>query len=356
MNSRQRILAAVDHRQPDRVPIAMPLAPEVRRRLRDHLGLSEAAFDEWTGQDLVPIQPAFPDAASDLAYADPTIEVTGDGMYLDIYRVPFRRVRAGAQVYMEPAGRGPLAGCETDAELDSFPWPRAEVWDYSNIPIELEASADKATRAHSRGFFEIAHFMRGMDKLLADLALRPEFACRLMDHIIEYLLARSRRLLEAGARQFTVFEYNDDVACQRSLFMSPRMWRQHLKGRVAMFCRLAREFGARLRYHCCGSCREIIPDLIEIGVDILNPVQPLAAGMDPFELKAEFGDRLTFDGGIDIQQLLPNATAEEVRAHTRRMIDEVGRDGGYILGPSHAVQSDVPVENIIAMIDEAKRQ
>jgi len=356
MNSRQRILAAVAHRQPDRVPIAACFAPEVRQRLREHLGLGERDFVEWLGQDLVSIAPAFPAPASPLCYADPTIEVTDEGLYLDIWRVPFRPVRAGGQVYMELAGRPPLANCPGADELASFPWPEAGTWDYSGIPVALAGSADKATLGHSRGFFEIAHFLRGMDNFLADLALQPDFACRLMDHIIEYLLERSRRMLEAGGGAYTVFEYNDDVASQRGLFISPAMWRRYVQPRAARFCELARQFGAKLRYHCCGSVRAILDDLIEIGVDILNPVQPLAAGMDPFELKRRFGDRLTFDGGIDIQQLLPRASPAEVRAHTRRMIDVVGRGGGYILGPSHAIQSDTPLENIIAMIDEANRR
>ncbi|HET6428845.1 MAG TPA: uroporphyrinogen decarboxylase family protein [Phycisphaerae bacterium] len=355
MNSRQRLLAAVDHVQPDRVPIAMTYAPEVKRRVMDHLGMDEAQFEAWSGQDMVGVQPTFPNPASKLAYADPTIEVTADGDYLDIWRVPFRPVRAGEQTYMELSGRPPLAGCRSIEELDAFPWPTPGMWDYSAIGADLDARADMATRGHSRGFFEIAHFMRGMDNFLTDLALDPAFACALMDHIIDYLLARSRVMLEAGAGRYALFEYNDDVACQRGLLISPPMWRRHVKPRMAKFCRLAREFGARLLYHCCGSPRAILDDLIEVGVDILNPVQPLAEGMDPFELKRRYGDRITFHGGIDIQQLLPNASAAEVRAHTRRMIEVVGRRGGYILGPSHAVQSDVPTGNILAMIEEARR-
>lgn len=353
MNSRERIVTAVEHRQPDRVPIMLHFAPEVKARLRKRLGLDEQGFWQWCGQDMVQVSPRFPKAVSDVDYADPTIEVTPDGLYVDIWRVPFRRVCLDEQTYVELAGRPPLAHAETAGDLDRHSWPSADDWDYSNIAGDLAANAQFAVRGHSRGFFEIAHFMRGMEDFLIDLALRPEFACDLMDRIAGYLLARSRRILEAGRGQYTIFEYNDDMASQRSLFMSPAMWRKYIKPRMAPFCDLAREYGAKLRYHCCGSCREIIPELIEIGVDILNPVQPLADGMDPFELKQLFGERITFDGGIDTQQLLPNASTREVRAHTRRMVDVVGRQGGYILGGSHNIQSDCPDENIIAMVDEA---
>ncbi len=353
MNSRQRILAAVDHRQPDRVPIAMLFAPEVQQRLQRRLGLEGEAFWDRVGQDVRQVGPVFPQPASPHAYADPTVEVTPDGLYLDIWRVPFRPVAVGGQSYMELAGRPPLAECRTARQLDAFPWPRPEMWDYANIPGELARHAEKATWGHSRGFFEIAHFLRGMDRFLTDLALRPDFACALMDRIIEYLFARARRVLQAGGGGFALFEYNDDVAGQRALFISPRMWRRHVKPRMARFCALAHDHGAKLRYHCCGAVREIIDDLIEIGVDVLEPVQPLAAGMDPLELKRHFAGRIALEGGIDIQRLLPRASPGEVRAHVRRVIDAVGAGGGYVLGPSHAIQSDVPDENIIAMIDEA---
>jgi uroporphyrinogen decarboxylase len=353
MTSKERIVAAVEHRQPDRVPVALHFAQEVKTRLRQRLGLDERGFWQWCGQDLVQVSPRYKRAVSEVAYADPTIEVTADGLYRDIWRVPFRRVQLESQTYVELAGLPPLTHARTAGDLDRHPWPSPDDWDYSNIPGDLAGLAQYAVRGHSRGFFEIAHFMRGMEEFLVDLAERPEFACDLMDHIGHYLLARSERILKAGGGQYTIFEYNDDVASQRGLFISPQMWRRYIKPRVAPFCDLAHRHGAKLRYHCCGSCRAIIPDLIEIGVDILNPVQPLAEGMDPFELKRLFGSRITFDGGIDIQQLLPNGSPAEVATHTRRMIDIVGRDGGYILGGSHNIQADCPDENIIAMVREA---
>jgi uroporphyrinogen decarboxylase len=356
MTSKERIVAAVEHRQPDRVPIMLDFAPEAKARLQQRLGLDEQGFWQWCGQDIGQVSPSYRKAVSDVHYADPTIEVTADERYLDIWRVPFRQVRLELQTYVELAGLPPLAQAQTAADLDRHPWPSPDDWDYSNIPGDLAANARYAVRGHSRGFFEISHFMRGMEDFLADLVLQPDFACDLMDRIASYLLDRSSRILQAGGGQYTIFEYNDDVASQRGLFVSPDMWRQYISPRVAPFCDLAHQHGAKLRYHCCGSCREIIPDLIEIGVDILNPVQPLADGMDPFELKRLYGDRITFDGGIDIQQLLPNASPTEVRAHTHRMIDLVGREGGYILGGSHSIQTDCPDKNVIAMVDEAMRR
>ena len=353
MTPRDRIRATVNHRQPDRVPRTTPMAAETADRLKKHLGVDSAGLAAWCGQDLHYVGPGFRRSVSPMCYADPTIEVTADGLYLDIYRVPFRPVQAGDQQYMELAGRPPLANCTSAADLARHPWPDADWWDYSNLAADIARLPDAALNSHSRGFFEISHFMRGGDLFLADLAGDPSFACAIMDRVIDYLLDRARRILVAGAGRFDMFEYNDDVATQRGLFMSPTMWRQLFRPRIARFCDLIHSFGAKVRYHSCGSVRAIIPDLIDVGVDILNPIQPLAAGMDPFELKREFGQHLTFDGGIDTQELLPHSTADQVRTHTRRMIAEVGASGGYILGPSHSLQMDVPVENIVAMIEEA---
>ncbi|MCG3179136.1 MAG: hypothetical protein BIFFINMI_01467 [Phycisphaerae bacterium] len=355
MTSRQRVLAAVEHRRPDRVPIGPRFCPEVLAALRSRLGLADdAAVLEWCGYDFAGVRPEFRRTASPIHYADPTVEVTADGLYLDIYRVPFKVVRTAFGSYVDLAGRPPLAAARTAADIDAHPWPSPDDWDCGRIAADLADGRDKATAGHSRGFFEIAHFVRGMDLFLADLAGEPEMACRLMDRIIDFLLVRARRTLQAGGGQFVIFEYNDDVASQRGLLISPAMWRRHIRPRVARFCDLFRSFGAKVRYHCCGSVRAIIPDLIEIGVEILNPVQPLAEGMDPFELKREFGRELTFHGGLDIQDFLIHATPQQVADHTRRMIDQIGCDGGFILGGSHNLQADTPVENVVAMIEAAR--
>jgi len=354
MNSLERVQAAIHHQQPDRVPIDLGFAPELWEKLKLELEFDDARLSEWIGNDIVYVEPVFKTAVSEIHYADPTIEVTGQGHYLDIYRVPFRQVKTELQTYVELAGQPPLQHCSSLRELENHPWPKPDWWDYSPIPGALAKNHTKATYGHSRGFFEISHFLRGMEEFMMDLALNPQFAGALMDHIVEYLLERTRIILEQGQGQFTIYEYNDDVASQTSLFMSPDMWRKFNKPRMAKFCNLIHAHGAKVKYHSCGSVRAIIPDLIEIGVDILNPVQPLAQGMDPFELKRLFGKDLVFHGGVDIQNLLPNAPAAEVREHTRRMIGQIGENGGFILSGSHTLQADIPVQNIIAMLEEAK--
>ena len=353
MNSKERVIAALNHKQPDRIPMFIRLAPELEAQLQDHLGLDKRQLMEWHGQDIFKAVPSFPDAVSDINYSDPTIEVTPDGQLLDIYHVPFRQVTTNFQTYVELAGAPPLKDYQGVESLDDYPWPTPDMWDYSTIESQIDSDADMAAYGHSRGFFEIAHFMRGMDNFLVDLGINSEFACSLMDHIANYLLEKTRRILQAGKGRLVIFEYNDDIASQLGLFISPDMWRKYIKPRMVKFCDLIHSYGAKVKYHSCGSVYAIIPDLIEIGVDLLNPVQPLAKDMNPFDLKKQFGDRLSFEGGIDIQELLPKASPQKVKQHVRQMIDIVGKNGGYILGGSHKIQADVLVENIIAMVDEA---
>jgi uroporphyrinogen decarboxylase len=192
-----------------------------------------------------------------------------------------------------------------------------------------------------------------MDAFLVDLADKPDFACGLMDRIADYLLEKAERVLEQSGGRYLMFEYNDDVATQQGLIISPAMWRRHIKPRIARFCGLFQSYGTKVRYHCCGSCYEVIPDLIEIGVDVLNPIQPRAAKMDPFKLKSEFGNDICLHGGVDIQQLLPYDSAGRVYEHVCRLIEVVGRDGGYMLGAGHRIQVDTPAENILAMVEAA---
>lgn len=351
MASKQRVLSAVDHRQPDRVPVDFGAHGEVVRRLREHLGLApEDDLLKTVGCDLRGIAPRPVERASDIAYADHTIEVTDDALYLDVWRVGFRRTQTPTGAYVDLA-HNPLAELQAAEELDAHPWPRAEMWNYAGVRDAAQANGEYAVWGHSRGFFEIAWFMRGAGQFLIDLALEPHLACGLMDRVREPLMERARRILEAGGDALDIFEYNDDVAGQTGLMMSPELWRKHLQPRMAAFVSLIRGFGVKVRYHSCGGVREILPDLIEMGVDILCPVQPLARGMELPALKRDFGRDITFDGGLDIQEFLPRATPDEVRDETRRLVEMMGEGGGYIAGPSHNLQPDTPAENIVALYE-----
>ncbi len=353
MTSKERVLCAIHHQQPDRVPVDFRFCKEKLEELKSHLQMTEAEVFEYIGQDVVTIRPAFRKAVTDIKYADPTIRIDDRGYYYDIYGVPFREITAMGQTYLELANEYVLGDAADIEALDAHHWPSPNDWDYSGIHGQILRHATEAVWARSRGVFQTAQFMRGFDNFLIDLMADEDFAKALMDRIYAFVREDAKRTLEAGQRQYTFIEYNDDVATQRGMMISPELWRKMLRPYMEDFCSLAHSHGAFVRYHSCGSIVEIIEDLIDIGVDILNPVQPLAEGMDPLLLKDRFGDRICFHGGLDTQRLLPEGSPEETRQQVRRLIDIAGKGGGYILAGSHTLQIDARTENILAAADEA---
>jgi uroporphyrinogen decarboxylase len=351
MTSKERVLCAVKHRQPDRAPVDFGAHGQVHVALRKYLGLAEDAnLHALFGVDLAGVGPGIKRQASPVCYADPTREVTEDGLYIDLWGVGFRRAQTPTGEYIDIAHH-PLRGPKGMADIESHTYMDPDDWDYSGIGAAAENLSEYAVCVHSRGTFEIGWFIRGMDDLMLDLALEPAKACALLDRVQEPLMERLGRILEAGGDAVDIAEYNDDVGTQNGLMMSPEMWRKYLKPRIAEVFALIRSHDKHVRYHSCGGVRDILPDLIDIGLEILNPVQPLARGMEPVALKRDFGRHLTFHGGIDMQEFLPHATVQQVRDGTRRLIDVLGHGGGWIACASHNLQPDTPPENIVAMYE-----
>lgn len=199
--------------------------------------------------------------------------------------------------------------------------------------------------------FETAWALRGFTQTLIDLAQNPDYVHRLFDIPFQYHLAAARKLVEMGV---DMIWFGDDVGAQDRMIISPKMWRQFFKPRVATFISTLKNINPDLKiaYHTDGVVLPIIPDLIEIGLDVLNPVQPRA--MDPQELKREFGERLCFWGSIDEQYTLPFGTPAEVEQEVITRLKTIGQDGGLIIGPTHHVQLDTPLENFWAMLNTIK--
>ncbi|MGQ9631042.1 MAG: uroporphyrinogen decarboxylase family protein [bacterium] len=198
--------------------------------------------------------------------------------------------------------------------------------------------------------FERAWTLRGMVNLLVDMLERPKFVEELLDRILDYNL---RVVDESLKYNIDAFYFGDDWGAQRGLIMGPVMWRRFIKPRLKTMYRHVRDAGKFVCIHSCGDVDELFPELIEIGLNLFNPFQPEV--MDIYEVKRLYGDRLAFYGGLSIQRTLPFGTPEDVRSECRKLMREMGKNGGYILAPSHAIPGDVPVENILAMVDTAWR-
>jgi uroporphyrinogen decarboxylase len=199
--------------------------------------------------------------------------------------------------------------------------------------------------------FEVAWYMRSMELLLVDFADNPQFAETLLDRITAKREVQAARYAELGVDLICL---GDDVGTQQGMLMSPPMWRRWLKPRLARVIAAAKRVrpDVLINYHSDGNMEAVIPELIEIGVDILNPVQPEC--LDPAKLKRRYGDRLAFWGTIGIQHTLPFGTAEEVREEVRTRIETVAGGGGLLIGPTHIVEPEVPLENIVAMVEAVK--
>jgi uroporphyrinogen decarboxylase len=246
----------------------------------------------------------------------------------------------------------PLAALDSPDEVHGFPFPDlSEVWRHADLEARIEAIHAQGTAAvgqMSQTFFELAMLMRGMEALFIDLYDNKPFVEALLDQILEQRSFQATRFAEAGV---DVLRLGDDFGTQSGMIMSPRMWRKWFKPRLKRVIDAAREVTPDLpvKYHSDGRIDPIIPDLIEVGVTVLNPVQPEA--MDPVEVKRAYGDRLALWGTVGVQSTLPFGTVEEVRATVRHRIETLGRRGGLVIAPTHSIQDDIPWENIAAFYD-----
>jgi uroporphyrinogen decarboxylase len=207
-------------------------------------------------------------------------------------------------------------------------------------------------RVFSIGFslFERAWTLRGMEALMMDFIENPDFAHRLLGSIADFQIAQARKAL---TYDIDAVYFGDDWGSQRGLIMGPDLWREFIKPELARMFRVVKDAGKAVSLHSCGDVDELFDDLLAMGLNCFNPFQPEV--MDVEALIKRYRGRLTFQGGLSTQRILPYGTVEEVRRETRRLL-ALGREGSYIFAPAHAVEGDVPVENMVAFIDEVQAQ
>jgi len=364
MTSRERVLAAAERRAPDRVPVELAstfnagISRVAHRNLLDFLGMTSISEIDDV--------PAFGTVAPDPRILDHFgVDFTHVRLRLatgradeqidsDTFRDEWGRVYKRTPLYIDLVS-SPLTEPSIQA-LNDMHWPDpadASLTDgLRQDASTVRAATDKAVvaRCFSGGISDIARSLRGLENFFMDLLLNERFVEALLDRVEEWLTARYFMYLNAVGDLVDVVEYGNDYGTQRGLLVSAELYRKHFKPREKrMFEVIKSRASAKLFYHSCGGIAEIIGDLIECGVDILNPVQTNAAGMDPEHLVNEFGRDLSFCGGIDVQRLLPYGTPVEIQAEVRKVASILGRFGGYIVAPCHCIQADVPPENIVAM-------
>lgn len=251
----------------------------------------------------------------------------------------------------------PMAGFDSVTQVDKYKFPNPDEFDVCiSDEKELWAKNHCLIGATWAPFFHDSAELVGMEKFFIDMYVNPSFAMSVIEKCFEFYYELDRRVFEKHGDIIDMYFIGNDFGSQRQLLMPPDLWRRFYKPYLKKLIEQARSYGCVTAAHSCGSIRSIIPDLLEIGVDAINPIQINAGNMDPQELIEEFGADAVFFGGIDENHILLNCTPEQVREETRRIIDILGRFGKYIAAPSHDyLLPEVPADNIAAMYDEVKR-
>jgi uroporphyrinogen decarboxylase len=372
--SRKRVETALNHREPDRVPfdlggsILTGIHEKAYRRLRQYLGLPEvdlriedpvqqlALVDEDVKQrlkvDVYGLNPGPP-----RRYRDDQWSEEGYDKFRDEWGIEWWMPQDGGFYY--DMRRHPLANIKTAHDLASVQFPDPlDPGRYEGLTEQAHQLMNVRHVAYilgrnAPGIFEVALWTRGFENYYCDMLTNRPLAEALLDVVLEIKMKYWARALELLGKNVMIVSEADDLCTQDRLLVGPDLYRQLIKPRhtkLFQFIRRHAQTDVKIFYHCCGAVASIIPDLIESGIDILNPVQVSAAGMDTKQLKRKFGNDITFwGGGVDTQRVLPRGTPAEVRQEVRRRIEDLAPGGGFVFTTVHNIQADVPPENIMAM-------
>lgn len=350
---RERVLTALSHQRPDRIPRDYWATPEVTTRLLNHLKLPDREhLLQAFGVDLRYVEGP--------AWLGQVLQKYPDGSTDDLWGVRRRAKTVSSGQYTwtyQHVVQSPLETATSAADVNRYErWPSAAWWNYDQLREQCLAHSGYAVvnagdRLDRTAQLKPMMYLRGMEQTYLDLALNPEIADAIIGHIVEYFLEYNERVFAAAGDAIDIFMMGDDFGTQQGPMMSLETWRRFFRPGFAAFIELAHRHGLRVMHHTCGSVVDLIPDFIDCGLDTLQSLQPQAAGMDLGLLRREYGRDLCFHGGIDIQEVLPHGSPDDVREHVRRQIEAAGDEGGYILCTAHNIQPDTPVENVLAMYE-----
>lgn len=340
MTSRDRVKMALAHEQPDRPPISATFTPEAAKMLRKQVG-EGGDLGVLMGNDLV----------KSVVGMECSFHASDEPTYTCKWGCVWQNIKNYTGEYTEIINR-PLEGDDgTLLAQYRIPDPQEES-QYDNVrnAVANYGKSHFVIGSCQCSVFESAWYLRGMEDFLCDLMADEDYANALLDKVMQFPLQAGLKMIDLGVDMVWV---GDDVATQQTMMLAPATWRKYLKNRYAY---MFNEFKKKrkdivIAYHSCGNCEDIIDEMAEIGLDVLNPIQPLA--MEPSMIKRKYGHKITLFGGMDVQQILPFGTSEEVVAEVRRLKATCGLGGGYILSPAHHIQSDTILENIMAFYNTA---
>ena len=374
--SYDRLGASLMHKEADRITfdfggtLQTGINNKAYRALRDYLGLPErdieiadtlqqlAKVDQDVIERLqVDVETIYPGAPDTKGHCSDITEDTRYYYWTDEWGISWKMPK-GYGLYFDIMS-APLAGIDTLAGIKDYYFPYgADPGRFRSMKEDTDACVNERKKGcilgrHYAGIFETASWLRGLENFFCDMAANPGFAEGLLDIVTENKIEYWTEALKASGDAPQVISEADDVAMQNGLMISKEMYRRILKPRHKRLCETIRKRAGRhvgIFFHCCGAMKELIPDFVEAGFDIFNPIQVSAAGMDTKELKRDFGKDITFwGGGCESQHILPRGTVQEVKDEVKRRIDDLAPGGGFVFASIHNIQADVPPENMVAM-------
>ena len=366
MTPRERWLAVLTRQTPDRVPMDYWATPEMTARLIRHMGFSRKSEKELiadmavSGVDAGIMKPQSHMVGSETLkalhidfavavaprYVGPPIPAD-----TDVFGCRFQEVDYGHGAYSECV-HFPLAGYASVEEIeDRYSWPDLNWWDFSTLANQIRGFEEYPVRSGGSEPFLVYCRLRGMEQAMMDMVLNPEIVHYCLDRLFGLCYEITTRIYEQIPGKVLFSYVAEDMGSQKGLMFSRKHIREFLLPRMKRMIDLVHQGGAFVFHHNDGNCRAIIPDMIEVGIDILNPIQWRSDDMDREGLKRDFGDQVVFHGGVDNQHTLPFGTVDDVRGEVLDNLRILGAGGGYILAPCHNIQSITPPENVVAMYE-----
>ena len=352
MNSKERFQAAMDHMEPDRVPVDYLATGEVTKNLKKYFGIaSERELLDTLHSDFYYL--SFRDISQNETllpfYSGPKLDFNERERVCPL-GVRFHRKVFDDKFGADEAISGPFENIRSAREILDHPWPKPDWFDLEPLLKEGEDFSDKVIiGGFWSALFSHCYRMYGYQNFLVDMLMRPGIIRTLVDRTTEFYLEMNERMFSTMKGKMDIFFLGSDFGSQQGLLFSEDSWLDLYSGNYKKLIDHAHSHGLKVMFHSCGSISPLIPHFIKLGVDILDPVQTTAANMDPRWLKDRFGNDIVFHGAIDTQHVLPSLPPQEIKEYTLNTIKTLGEKGGYILAPCNNIQNDTPMENIEAL-------
>lgn len=346
MTPRERVLTAANRQRPDRIPADYKAEPEVHRYMMEYF--SVGSYEELLRRLEIDVRRLEP------RYVGPPNKVLEDGVFEDYWGIRSKHLKADHGSY-DMHVHTPVWDAKSVEDLEKHSWPWPDIFDYSVMREQCARYKNYAVMYEGADLFTRPCILRNMENVMLDMMEHPEMVHCLIEKFTAFYCEDITRALEATDRGFDIYCEWSDFGTQRGLLISIPLFRQFLAPYLKRMIDLCHSAGVKFMLHSCGAIRDLIPDLIALGVDILDPIQVAAKGMDPALLNRDFGDKIAFHGGVCTQHTLPHGKPEDVRAAVLDRVATLGSGGGFILASSHDISADTPAENVNAMYDPSLR-